>query len=181
MPAGNQHRALPRGPGAPQCAFIDTWHFQGAAGARLVMGMKKNQQKKLLRGEFREFTWGWEHLTLQSCKFEVRLLLAASTWSLLRGQPRCPRPWPLIMGKPKPGVCKRALKWFDTQKGNTVLWTWEECVCCFSTKADACDCPTANKLRGYWFTISSFGLGLAASLTNRCCLASKPGSCHVLI
>lgn len=88
MPAGNQYQALPMGLGAPQCAFTDTWHFQGAAGACLVMGMKKKQQKRLLCGEFREFTWGQEHLTLQSCKFEVRLLLAAGTWSLPREQPR---------------------------------------------------------------------------------------------
>jgi len=49
------------------------------------MGMKKTQQKKPLCGELRAFTWRRECLTLQSCKFEVRLLLTASTWSLPQG------------------------------------------------------------------------------------------------
>lgn len=72
-------------------------------------GHEKNQ-KRLLRGEFREFTRGREHLTLQSYRFEVRLLLTASIRSLPREQPRYLKPWALTMGKPKPGVCKPALK-----------------------------------------------------------------------
>ena len=81
-----------------------------------------------------------------------------------REQPRYLRPWALTVGKPKPAVWRLALKWFGTKKGNTVLWTWEECVCCFSSKANACDCPIANEARGHWFTVCSVGLGLAVSL-----------------
>lgn len=127
---------------------------------------RKKKKKRLLGGEFREFTRGWEPLTLQSCKFEARLLPAANTWSPLRERWQYLRPWALTTGKPKPGVCELALtRWY--WKGNTVLWTWEERVCCFSVKAGASDCPTANSPRGHWFTISSFGLGLAASLTDK--------------
>lgn len=67
-------------------------------------------------------------------------------------------PGHLTMGKPKLGVCELALKWWYW-KGNTVLWTWEERVCCFSVKAGANDCTTATA-PGVTDSPSPLGLGL---------------------
>lgn len=159
MPAGNPHSSpacFTWGQGVPRCA-LDMWHFQEATEERLSLGTEKGKNKGLLSGEFREFTQGQECLTLQSYKCGVSMLLPARDLEH--------RPW------------ANPSQEFVNQVGSRstlkrqVHWTWEECVCCFSIKDNACDCPTANKPRG--FTISSFGLGLAASLTDRCCLASQ--------
>lgn len=75
------------GPGALRGAFTDTWHRQGDAWGTFGGGHEENPRKSLLCGKFREFTRGRERLTLQSYRFQVRLLLTAGTRSLPREQP----------------------------------------------------------------------------------------------
>lgn len=134
--------------------------------------------KSLLCGEFRELTRGWQRLTLQSYKLEVWLLLTAGTWSLPTDQPGYLRPWALTMGKPQPGVCKWALKWFDTKKA-TLSFESGRNVLLLQHQRQCCDFPTTNKPWGHWFTFSSFGWGFAASLMDRDCPASLVPYCNL--